>query len=93
MPLELIDSYGLPIAGVVFLAIALHRTVNFVQSQLLQQIELRHKAEMSAIEDLQQEHQIFHDIITKLISNAKNNQLELQKVVSNIDMLVKLLNK
>ena len=43
MPLEIIDQYGLPIAGVIGLAIALYKTVDFVQIKLLQQIEDSHE--------------------------------------------------
>jgi hypothetical protein len=93
MPLEIIDNYGLPIAGVVGLAIALYKTVEFIQVQLLQQIEERHEAEMEAIRQLEEEHKVFHDIVIKLISNAKDNQMKLQEVSSKIDMLVKLINK
>ena len=91
--LNLIDEYGLPIVGIVGLAFALWKTVSFVQKQLLNQIEERHNAEMEAIRQLEEEHKVFHDIVIQLISNSKDSQLQLQTVASNIDMLVKLINK
>ena len=93
MPIELIDQYGLPIAGVIALAIALYKTLGFVQGQLLTQIQERHEEEMEAIRQLEEEHKVFHDIVIKLISNSKDCQLKLQNVASNIDMLVKIINK
>ena len=93
MPLELIDQYGIPISVAIACGIALWKTVQFIQVQLLQQIEDRHKAEMEAIRQLEEEHKVFHDIVIQLISNSKDSQLQLQTVTSNIDMLVKLINK
>ena len=37
--LSLIDEYGLPIVGLVGLALALWKTVSFIKKQLLNQIE------------------------------------------------------
>ena len=48
---------------------------------------------MEAIRQLEEEHKVFHDIVIQLISNSKDSQLQLQTVASNIDMLVKLINK
>ena len=48
---------------------------------------------MEAIRQLEEEHKVFHDIVIQLISNSKDGQLKLQTVASNIDMLVKLINK
>ena len=91
--LSLIDEYGLPIVGIVGLAIALWKTVSFVQKQLLNQIEERHNAEMEAIRQLEEEHKVFHGIIVTLIDNSKKNQLFLKEIKGNLDMLVKLTNK
>ena len=93
MNLDIIDQYGLPIAGLIALGIALYKTVNFVQKQLLQQIEERHNAEMEAIRQLEEEHKVFHKIIISLIDNSKLNQMSLKEINGNMDMLVKLLNK
>ena len=93
MNLDIIDQYGLPIAGLIALGIALYKTVNFVQKQLLQQIEERHNAEMEAIRQLEEEHKVFHKIIISLIDNSKLNQMSLKEIKGNMDMLVKLLNK
>jgi len=93
MNLDIIDQYGLPIAGVVALAFALWKTVGFIQKQLLNQIEDRHNAEMEAIRQLEEEHKVFHKIIVALIDNSKKNQLILESVRGSIDMLVKFLNK
>ena len=93
MNLDIIDQYGLPIAGVIALGIALYKTVDFVQKQLLQQIEERHNAEMEAIRQLEEEHKVFHKIIIALIDNSKLNQMSLKEIKGNMDMLVKLLNK
>ena len=91
--LSLIDEYGLPLVGLIGLALALWKTVNFVQKQLLNQIEERHNAEMEAIRQLEEEHKVFHDIIVALIDNSKKNQLFLKEIKGNMDMLVKLTNK
>ena len=91
--LSLIDEYGLPIVGLIGLAAALWKTVNFVQKQLLNQIEERHNAEMEAIRQLEEEHKVFHGIIVALIDNSKKNQLLLKEVKGNMDMLVKFINK
>ena len=93
MNLDIIDQYGLPIAGVIALAFALWKTVDFVQKQLLKQIEERHNAEMEAIRQLEEEHKTFHAIIVTLIDNSKKNQLNLEGVKGNLDMLVKFVNQ
>ena len=91
--LSLIDEYGLPIVGLIGLALALWKTVSFVQKQLLNQIEERHNAEMEAIRQLEEEHKVFHGIIVSLIDNSKKNQLFLKEIKGNMDMLVKFINK
>jgi len=91
--LSLIDEYGLPIVGIVGLAIALWKTVSFVQKQLLNQIEERHNAEMEAIRQLEEEHKVFHGIVVTLIDNSKLNQMSLKEIKGNMDMLVKFINK
>ena len=93
MNFDIIDQYGLPIAGVIALGVALYKTVEFIQKQLLQQIEDRHNAEMEAIRQLEEEHKVFHGIIVALIDNSKKNQLLIKEVKGNMDMLVKFLNK
>ena len=93
MDLGLIDQYGLPIAGVVGLAAALWKTVEFIQKQLLTQIEDRHNAEMEAIRQLEEEHKTFHTIVITLIDNSKLNQMSLKEMKGNMDMLVKFMNK
>ena len=89
--LSLIDEYGLPIVGLVGLALALWKTVNFVQKQLLNQIEERHNAEMEAIRQLEEEHKTFHSIIVSLIDNSKINQSNLESMRSSFDTLLKYL--
>ena len=91
MNLDIIDQYGLPIAGVIALAFALWKTVNFVQKQLLQQIEERHNAEMEAIRQLEEEHKTFHSIIVSLIDASKINQSNLESMRSSFDTLLKYL--
>ena len=91
--LSLLDEYGLPIVCIIGLALALWKTVNFVQKQLLNQIEERHNAEMEAIRQLEEEHKVFHGIIVSLIDNSKKNQLFLKEIKGNMDMLVKFINK
>tara|TARA_R110002051_G_scaffold301680_1_gene369640 strand:- start:47 stop:340 length:294 start_codon:yes stop_codon:yes gene_type:complete len=91
--LDIIDQYGLPIAGVIALAFALWKTVNFVQKQLLQQIEERHNAEMEAIRQLEEEHKTFHTIIVSLIDNSKLNQSNLESMKSSLDTLLKFINR
>ena len=93
MNLDIIDKYGLPIAGVISLAFALWKTVQFVQKQLLKQIEDRHNAEMEAIRQLEEEHKAFNSILVTLIDNSKKNELILEGVKGNISMLVKFINK
>jgi len=90
MDLNIIDAYGLPVAGVIVLTFALWKTVEFIQKQLLSQIEDRHNAEMEAIRQLEEEHKIFHSIIVELINNSKKNQLVLKEIKGNINMLVKI---
>ena len=91
MNLDIIDQYGLPIAGVIALAFALWKTVDFVQKQLLQQIEERHNAEMEAIRQLEEEHKTFHSIIVSLIDNSKLNQSNIESLKSSFDTLLKYL--
>ena len=91
--LSLIDEYGLPIVGLIGLALALWKTVSFVQKQLLNQIEERHNAEMEAIRQLEEEHKVFHGIVVTLIDNSKLNQMSLKEIKGNMDMLVKFINK
>ena len=93
MDFNIIDEYGLPIAGVLSLAFALWKTVEFIQKQLLLQIEERHNAEMEAIRQLEEEHKVFHKIIVALIDNSKLNQLNLNEIKGKIDILVKFINK
>ena len=93
MDFNIIDEYGLPIAGVIALAFALYKTVDFVQKQLLQQIEERHNAEMEAIRQLEEEHRTFHTIIVSLIDNSKLNQSNLQSIKSSFDTLLKFIDK
>ena len=93
MDLNIIDTYGLPVAGVIALAFALWKTVEFVQKQLLNQIEDRHNAEMEAIRQLEEEHKVFHGIVVTLIDNSKLNQMNLKEMKGNMDMLVKFINK
>ena len=93
MDLNIIDTYGLPIAGVIGLAAALWKTVEFIQKQLLNQIEDRHNAEMEAIRQLEEEHKVFHGIVVTLIDNSKLNEMSLKEIKGNIDMLVKFTNK
>ena len=93
MDFNIIDEYGLPIAGVIALAFALYKTVDFVQKQLLQQIEERHNAEMEAIRQLEEEHKGFQAIIVTLIDNSKLNQSDLQSIKSSFDTLLKFIDK
>ena len=93
MDLGIIDQYGLPVTGVIGLALALWKTVEFIQKQLLQQIEDRHNAEMEAIRQLEEEHKTFHAIVITLIDNSKLNQMSLKEIKGNMDMLVKFINK
>ena len=93
MDLNIIDTYGLPVAGVIVLAFALWKTVEFVQKQLLNQIEDRHNAEMEAIRQLEEEHKVFHTIVISLIDNSKKNQLILEELKGNMSILVKFINK
>ena len=93
MDFNIIDEYGLPIAGVIALAFALWKTVDFVQKQLLQQIEERHNAEMEAIRQLEEEHKGFQAIIVTLINNSKLNQSNLQSIKSSFDTLLKFIDK
>ena len=93
MDLNIIDQYGLPIEGVIALAFALYKTVDFVQKQLLQQIEERHNAEMEAIRQLEEEHKGFQAIIVTLINNSKLNQSNLQSIKSSFDTLLKFIDK
>ena len=86
--LSLIDEYGLPIVGIVGLAIALWKTVSFVQKQLLNQIEERHNAEMEAIRQLEEEHKVFHGIVVTLIDNSKLNQMSLKEIKGNPDATI-----
>ena len=91
--LSLIDEYGLHIVGLIGLALALWKTVSFVQKQLLNQIEERHNTEMEAIRQLEEEHKVFHGIVVTLIDNSKKNQLFLKEIKGNMDMLAKFINK
>ena len=93
MDLNIIDTYGLPVAGVISLAFALWKTVEFIQNQILNQIEDRHNAEMEAIRQLEEEHKTFHGIVVTLIDNSKRNQMSLKEIKGNMDMLVKFINK
>ena len=93
MDFNIIDEYGLPIAGVIALAFALWKTVDFVQKQLLQQIEERHNAEMEAIRQLEEEHKTFHTIIVSLIDNSKLNQSNLESIKSSFDTLLRFIDK
>ena len=93
MDFNIIDTYGLPVAGVISLAFALWKTVEFVQKQLLNQIVDRHNAEMEAIRQLEEEHKGFQAIIVTLIDNSKLNQMCLKEIKGNMDMLVKFINK
>jgi hypothetical protein len=93
MDLNIIDTYGLPIAGVIALAVTLYKAVEFIQKQLLNQIEDRHSAEMEAIRQLEEEHKVFHSIIVTLINNSKKNQLVLEEIKGSLSMLVNFLNK
>ena len=93
MDFNIIDEYGLPIAGVIALAFALYKTVDFVQKQLLQQIEERHNAEMEAIRQLEEEHKTFHKITVSLIDNSKLNQSNLESIRSSLDTLLKFISK
>ena len=93
MDLNIIDTYGLPVAGVIALAIALWKTVEFIQKQLLNQIEDRHNAEMEAIRQLEEEHKVFHKIVVSLIDSSKLNQMSLKDIEGNLNILVKFKNK
>ena len=93
MDFNIIDEYGLPIAGVIALAFALYKTVDFVQKQLLQQIEERHNAEMEAIRQLEEEHKGFQAIIVTLINNSKLNRSNLHSIKSSFDTLLKFIDK
>ena len=81
--LSLIDEYGLPLVGLIGLALALWKTVNFVQKQLLNQIEERHNAEMEAIRQLEEEHKVFHGIVVTLIDNSKPERQPFYKTHPN----------
>ena len=92
MDLNIIDTYGLPIAGVIGLAAALWKTVEFIQKQLLNQIEDRHNAEMEAIRQLEEEHKVFHGIVVTLIDNSKLNEMSLlNQKMKNLKSLKKSL--
>ena len=93
MDFNIIDEYGLPLVGLLGLALALWKTVNFVQKQLLNQIEERHNAEMEAIRQLEEEHKTFHSIIVSLIDASKINQSNLQSIKGSFDTLLKFINK
>ena len=93
MNLDIIDQYGLPIAGVISLAVALWKTVEFVQKQLLKQIEDRHNEEMEAIRQLEEEHKGFHKIIVSLIDASKLNQSNLESIKSSFDTLLKFIKR
>ena len=93
MDFNLIDEYGLPIAGVISLAIALWKTVEFVQKQLLKQIEDRHNEEMEAIRQLEEELKGFHKIIVSLIDASKLNQSNLESIKSSFDTLLNFIKR
>ena len=80
MDLNLIDQYGLPIAGVIALAYFVCKQQHWIQKEL--------------VEDLDERFTRLEGIIIKLIDNQKTTQLDLKEIKGFIngieDILVNL---
>tara|TARA_R100000808_G_C2150511_1_gene159267 strand:- start:778 stop:1107 length:330 start_codon:yes stop_codon:yes gene_type:complete len=104
MDIQLLQEVGLPVAGVLGLSWFILRLVKWMQDSLIKGLLDRHselvreihevKTEVIADnEDLKKTVSILHDITVKLIDNEKANEIRLRELCSNLQIMLKFVNK
>ena len=93
--LAIIDSHGLPIAGVIILGIAVGKLISYIlvaQDKKLEGYNQQIVAEFEELEaSLKSDYSRIEGIIIKLIDQQKLMQLDLAEQESNVKTLVEFL--
>ena len=104
MDLQLLQEVGLPVAGVLGLSWFILRLVKWMQDSLIKGLLDRHheiirevgevKGEIIADNaDLKNTVDILHNITVKLIDNEKVNEMKLSELASNLETMLRFINK
>lgn len=95
--LSLIDSHGLPIAGVIILGVAVAKLISYIlveQDKKLEGYNAQIVAEFEELElELKKDYSRIEGIIIKLIDQQKLMQMDLAEQESNVKTLVEFLQK
>ena len=104
MDIQLLQEVGLPVAGVLGLSWFILRLVKWMQDSLIKGLLDRHndvireigevKTEVIADNDeLKKTVDVLHNITVKLIDNEKANEIRLRELCSNLQLMLKFVNK
>ena len=95
--LALIDSHGLPIAGVIILGFSVAKLISYIlvaQDKKLEGYNAQIVAEFEELEaELKKDYSRIESIIVKLIDQQKLMQIDLAEQESNVKTLVEFLQK
>ena len=97
MNLQLLQDLGLPVAGTIALAWFVLYLVKWMQSTLIMGLLDRHNELVKELNEVEQrvidDNKINKDILIKLIDSEKVNEIKLSELASNLDTMLKFINK
>ena len=97
MNLQLLQDLGLPVAGTIALAWFVLYLVKWMQSTLIMGLLDRHNELVKELNEVEQrvidDNKINKDILVKLIDSEKKNEMKLSELASNLDTMLKFINK
>ena len=97
MNLQLLQDLGLPVAGTIALAWFVLYLVKWMQSTLIMGLLDRHNELVKELNEVEQrvidDNKINKDILVKLIDSEKVNEIKLSELASNLDTMLKFINK
>ena len=97
MNLQLLQDLGLPVAGTIALAWFVLYLVKWMQSTLIMGLLDRHNELVKELNEVEQrvidDNKINKDILIKLFDSEKVNEIKLSELASNLDTMLKFINK
>ena len=97
MNLQLLQDLGLPVAGTIALAWFVLYLVKWMQSTLIMGLLDRHNELVKELNEVEQrvidDNKINKDILVKLIDSEKVNEIKLSELASNLDTMLRFINK
>ena len=97
MNLQLLQDLGLPVAGTIALAWFVLYLVKWMQSTLIMGLLDRHNELVKELNEVEQrvidDNKINKDILVKLIDSEKKNEMKLSELASNLDTMLRFINK